>query len=67
MPFFKISHPTRGDIPGPFTKLPASPVRTLVLDVAATLSAAGAKDELQEVVEVAVHAQERQYWIAVRS
>ena len=67
VPFFRVNHPTRGEILGPFAKLPASPVRTLVLDVAATLHAADAKDDLGGAVEGAVRAQEREYWGAIRS
>ena len=66
MPFFKITHPSRGEIPGPFTKLPASPVRTLVLDVAATLGSAGAEGDLENAVEGALRTEESRYWIAVR-
>lgn len=67
VPFFKISHPSRGELPGPFTKLPASPVRTLVLDLAATLGAAGGEGDLENAVEGAVRSEESQYWTAVRS
>ena len=38
MPYFTITHPTRGTVPGPYSKLPkASPVRRLALDVGASL------------------------------
>ncbi|KAH8102453.1 hypothetical protein BXZ70DRAFT_1063256 [Cristinia sonorae] len=38
VPYFTITHPTRGQLPGPFTKLPsAASERRLALDVAATL------------------------------
>ncbi|KAL7285185.1 hypothetical protein ACG7TL_000278 [Trametes sanguinea] len=38
VPYFSISHPTRGKINGPYAKLPAnSPIRRLVLDLVATI------------------------------
>jgi pre-rRNA-processing protein IPI1 len=37
IPYFTISHPTRGELPGPYCKLPGE-CRRLVLDVVATLS-----------------------------
>ena len=39
VPYFIVTHPSRGRLPGPYTKLPvSSPLRRLVLDLAATLS-----------------------------
>ncbi|KAK0233154.1 hypothetical protein IW262DRAFT_1476865 [Armillaria fumosa] len=38
VPYFVVEHPVRGQIPGPFTKLPhGSTVRRLALDVVATM------------------------------
>ncbi|KAI0800897.1 hypothetical protein C8Q74DRAFT_1314301 [Fomes fomentarius] len=38
VPFFSISHPTRGRRPGPYAKIPANaPLRRLVLDCIATM------------------------------
>ncbi|KAI9060172.1 hypothetical protein FKP32DRAFT_1595567 [Trametes sanguinea] len=38
VPYFLISHPTRGKIGGPYAKLPAnSPIRRLILDLVATI------------------------------
>jgi pre-rRNA-processing protein IPI1 len=40
IPYFCISHPHRGVLAGPFTKLPlSSPTRRLALDCAASLTA----------------------------
>ncbi|KAI0639775.1 hypothetical protein C8Q77DRAFT_1082807 [Trametes polyzona] len=40
MPYFVITHPARGKLPGPYSKLPAeSPLRRLVLDLVATITA----------------------------
>ncbi|CDO73234.1 hypothetical protein BN946_scf185007.g289 [Trametes cinnabarina] len=39
VPYFSISHPTRGKVAGPYAKLPAeSPIRRLVLDLVATIT-----------------------------
>ncbi|GJE87598.1 Ipi1-N domain-containing protein [Phanerochaete sordida] len=66
VPYFRISHPARGEIAGPFTKLPSSPIRTLVLDVAASLGASGEEDALDGAVLGVVDEQEQQYWVSVR-
>ncbi|EKM61169.1 uncharacterized protein PHACADRAFT_247608 [Phanerochaete carnosa HHB-10118-sp] len=66
VPYFKISHPTRGEIPGPFAKLPSGSVRTLVIDVAATLCTSGQEDALDGAVLGVVDEQERQYWVSIR-
>ncbi|GAA5824040.1 hypothetical protein JCM3770_005133 [Rhodotorula araucariae] len=59
-PFFHLSHPARGDLPGPFTRLPAD-VQARALDLAALLVAldagagAGVRTaRLSEAVERAV-------------
>jgi hypothetical protein len=67
IPYFRISHPTRGYIAGPFTKLPHPPVRKLALDVASSLCMSSYDGALDSVVKEAVNEQERQYWMSVRA
>lgn len=73
VPFFTASHPTRGDIPGPFTKMPVSAqhTRRLALDLSATLVADIIKGErgdashrdLERAVRVATAGTaEEAYW-----
>ncbi|OCH95802.1 hypothetical protein OBBRIDRAFT_871454 [Obba rivulosa] len=70
MPYFVISHTTRGRLPGPYAKLPpASPVRRLVLDVVATIvRSGGADDGLQDAVGEAVRGtEEEEYWSSLHT
>ncbi|KAI1793922.1 hypothetical protein LXA43DRAFT_884849 [Ganoderma leucocontextum] len=69
LPYFSITHPARGKLPGPYTKLPAqSPLRRLVLDLAVTIIAqryrtTGVDDGLEATVSKAVQgAPEASYW-----
>jgi hypothetical protein len=66
-PYFSVTHPTRGTIPGPFFKLPTGH-RRLVLDVVATMlhdqDVRAAAGEFLSVVEksLAGHEEENGYW-----
>lgn len=61
VPYFSITHAVRGQVPGPYTKLPpASPVRRLALDVAVLI---GDDPSLSSAVNVAVlGTKEEPYW-----
>lgn len=68
-PYFHSTHPTRGDVLGPWAALPDADVRRLALDVSRTaLEGAGADDEagsrLREAVGKAVAGREEVsvYW-----
>ena len=65
VPYFTITHPTRGQISGPYTRLPAgASVRRLALDVVATI-AMGPSDAsgLVEAVGMATsETEEAEYW-----
>ena len=72
VPYFSITHPTRGKIPGPYAKLPNnSPVRRLVLDLVATIigqshGGSTADEGLVAAVSQAVQdAPESSYWEGV--
>ncbi|KAK0245760.1 hypothetical protein EDD85DRAFT_1016820 [Armillaria nabsnona] len=68
VPYFVVEHPVRGQIPGPFTKLPhGSAVRRLALDVVATMqSASFTEDKLCLFVSTAVKdTTEDSYWTSV--
>ncbi|KAK0198378.1 hypothetical protein F5146DRAFT_1218993 [Armillaria mellea] len=68
VPYFVVEHPVRGQIPGPFTKLPhGSTVRRLALDVVATMQSAGfTEDKLCSFVSTAVKdTTEDPYWTLV--
>ncbi|KAG7450434.1 uncharacterized protein BT62DRAFT_1072508 [Guyanagaster necrorhizus] len=68
VPYFVVEHPVRGQIPGPFTKLPhGSTTRRLALDVVATMqSASFTKDKLCLSVSIAVKdTMEGPYWTLV--
>lgn len=68
VPYFVVEHPVRGQIPGPFTKLPhGSTVRRLALDVVATMqSASFTEDKLCSFVSTAVKdTTEGSYWTLV--
>ena len=67
VPYFIIAHPTRGALPGPYTKLERPTLRTLALDVVATLFRLGGVEErLDSAARMAVAgtAQE-QYWVEI--
>lgn len=64
-PFFLIVHPTRGQVLGPFTKIPcsASHVRSLVLDLCASLLRDDDGDGLcNAVCEAVKGTSEELYW-----
>ncbi|KAG6888689.1 hypothetical protein C0995_006679 [Termitomyces sp. Mi166 len=71
VPFFTINHSIRGRLPGPYSKIPmGSPLRRLILDLAATvLSAtkAGVGDELRTAVGLSVlGSEEEAYWAQIQ-
>ncbi|KAL6304291.1 hypothetical protein BKA93DRAFT_733535 [Sparassis latifolia] len=68
VPYFVITHATRGKLPGPFSKLPASsPLRRLALDAVVTLTRDGDDEGLAAVVdEAVVGAPQEAYWRSVR-
>jgi pre-rRNA-processing protein IPI1 len=49
-PFFLVTHPVRGRLPGPFTKIPASSprVRRLAVDLVVTILSVSPKSEGEE-------------------
>ncbi|KAJ7110117.1 hypothetical protein C8R44DRAFT_634671 [Mycena epipterygia] len=61
VPYFSITHAVRGQVPGPYTKLPpASPIRRLALDVAVMI---GDDPSLSSAVNAAVlGTKEEPYW-----
>ncbi|KAK0506164.1 hypothetical protein EDD18DRAFT_20287 [Armillaria luteobubalina] len=68
VPYFVVEHPVRGQIPGPFTKLPhGSTVRRLALDVVATMQSVSlTEDKLCTFVSTAVKdTTEDSYWSLV--
>lgn len=73
-PFFTIAHATRGQLPGPYSKLPADStgsLRRLALDVAGTLLASSSEDG-DDVFESAVDravsgTAEDAYWAGLKS
>ncbi|KAG6884745.1 hypothetical protein C0993_008535 [Termitomyces sp. T159_Od127] len=71
VPFFTINHPARGQLPGPYSKIPiGSPLRRLTLDLAATLlsSTDGCTgDEMRTAVDLAVvGSEEQEYWAQIQ-
>ncbi|KAG6829395.1 hypothetical protein H0H92_004663 [Tricholoma furcatifolium] len=67
IPYFTITHSVRGQLPGPYTKLPlTSPLRRLALDLAATLLlviSVDSIDGLCAAVSLAVvDTEEQGYW-----
>jgi len=70
VPYFSIDHAVRGQLPGPYTKLPSpSTLRRLALDVAVTLlmthPSSLAKDAarlLMAIDLVVTDTQEQNYW-----
>ncbi|KIJ68364.1 hypothetical protein HYDPIDRAFT_36848 [Hydnomerulius pinastri MD-312] len=73
MPFFTITHPIRGQLPGPFTKIPSSVphVRQLALDLCATILADqaryGVRDEglYRGACSAVQGTTEEEYWARV--
>ncbi|TFY71908.1 hypothetical protein EVG20_g1081 [Dentipellis fragilis] len=67
IPYFVIAHPTRGELPGPFTKIASPSLRMLVLDVAATIFIlSGEKPELDLAIQKAVEGtNQKGYWAEV--
>ena len=67
VPYFIISHPTRGALPGPYTKLERLTLRALALDVVATLFRLGGVEErLDNAVLMAVAGTtQEQYWVEI--
>jgi len=69
-PYFVIRHPSRGQFPGPYTRLPnGSPIRKLALDVVATIAISSAnKEELFDAVGIATYdTEELDYWVHLQS
>ncbi|KZP31318.1 hypothetical protein FIBSPDRAFT_945334 [Athelia psychrophila] len=70
VPYFTITHPTRGQLPGPYTRLPdGSPIRRLALDVVATIlmSSAEAGGLIEAVGVATVDTEEVGYWGHLRT
>ncbi|EPQ60740.1 hypothetical protein GLOTRDRAFT_31411 [Gloeophyllum trabeum ATCC 11539] len=73
IPYFIMSHPCKGEIPGPFQDLPPyprCPARRLVLDIVATIVSSGISGDkkLEFAVGKAVAGSEDEsYWIHVRT
>ncbi|KAG5342392.1 hypothetical protein C0989_002227 [Termitomyces sp. Mn162] len=71
VPFFTVNHAVRGQLPGPYNKIPiGSPLRRLTLDLAATLLSAtdaGIGGELRVAVGLAVvGSEEQEYWVQIQ-
>ncbi|KAH9966572.1 hypothetical protein BC827DRAFT_1124143 [Russula dissimulans] len=69
IPYFTITHPTRGTVPGPFTKLGDSALQRLALDAVATIAEC-VPAESREPLDAAVHqavkdSAEAVYWTEV--
>ena len=64
-----ITHPTRGTLPGPFTKLGDPPLQRLTLDVVATITVcvpASSREPLDSAVRQAVEGTTQAvYWTEV--
>ncbi|KAG6819451.1 hypothetical protein H0H93_011800, partial [Arthromyces matolae] len=72
VPFFTINHPARGQLPGPYSKIPGtSPLKRLTLDLAAWLMVGtdnGSRHELLTAVDQAVIGTEQsEYWTWVQN
>ncbi|KAG6845775.1 hypothetical protein H0H87_003829 [Tephrocybe sp. NHM501043] len=72
IPYFTITHPVRGQLPGPYSKVPmSSPLRRLALDAVVTLldvmTGADLGGGLRSAVELAVaDTDQREYWAAIQ-
>ncbi|RDB28596.1 Testis-expressed sequence 10 protein [Hypsizygus marmoreus] len=68
IPYFSITHAVRGQLLGPYSKLPvSSPLRRLALDLVVTLLQTGHDDSLCAAVDLAVaNTNEQCYWTHVR-
>lgn len=66
VPYFLVNHPTRGEINGPFHKLPeSSALRRLVLDLVVTLSLLRDEPILEAAVLTTIHGSPQEsYWIS---
>lgn len=62
-PFFHLDHPSRGAMPGPWTRLKSGSLRMLAIDVAYTWKARG-ENKLADAVDKAVQGfeSERAHW-----
>ncbi|KAH9937104.1 uncharacterized protein B0H18DRAFT_1112984 [Fomitopsis serialis] len=67
VPYFIVSHPTRGRLLGPFARLPSAPLRRLVLDVVATIEGQEADGLEGDVSEAVRGTEEESYWAALVS
>jgi pre-rRNA-processing protein IPI1 len=74
VPFFTITHPVRGQVPGPFTKIPSSVphIRRFALELcvcvlaAQTRHASAGDSGLSKAVSAAVEGTpEEEYWVRV--
>jgi pre-rRNA-processing protein IPI1 len=72
VPYFMMTHPQRGNIVGPYTKLPATtsaPLRILALDTVSTMlelnysDKGGNQSELAQAVRFAINGlPDQKYW-----
>jgi pre-rRNA-processing protein IPI1 len=66
VPYFTITHPERGTLPGPFTKLGDPSLQRLALDVAVTITSCvpiGCREPLDAAVRQAVEGSAQAvYW-----
>lgn len=70
VPYFIITHAVRGNLPGPYSKLPAaSRLRRLALDLVATINQGPTRnDDLSSAVDLTVEGTEEQnYWVRVQN
>ncbi|KIJ21676.1 hypothetical protein PAXINDRAFT_5824 [Paxillus involutus ATCC 200175] len=71
VPFFMITHPIRGQVPGPFTKIPSSVFRRFTLDLCASIlmdqgrSGVGDEDLCNAVSTAVKGTTEEEYWARV--
>ncbi|KAI0315863.1 hypothetical protein OF83DRAFT_1061342 [Amylostereum chailletii] len=70
IPFFTTTHPSRGDVPGPFSKINSVALRRLALAVAVTLCALSADDTRARldaaVGKVLRGTEQEQYWKEIK-
>jgi len=68
IPYFTITHPTRGTLPGPFTKLGDPALQRLALDAIATITTfvpVSSRQPLDAAVRHAVEGSQVAYWTEV--